>query len=100
MVALLFPIVLGALAFHFFSFETELQLQKFAFLASTSRMLSSSMAACLRPYVDPGKRMQESQNIQKPHNHTDHYNSVQDRLDRSSHRYEVIDQPQQNAHDD
>jgi hypothetical protein len=41
--------------------------------------------------------MKDSKNIQKPHSHADHHNGIQDRLDRSSHRYEVVDQPQQNA---
>jgi hypothetical protein len=58
---------------------------------------ASLSAGLLSSYVDPGKRMNESKNVQEPHNHADHHNSIQDGLDRSCHRYEVIDQPKQNT---
>jgi hypothetical protein len=39
-------------------------------------------AGLLSSYVDPGKRMNESKNVQEPHNHADHHNSIQDGFDR------------------
>jgi hypothetical protein len=50
--------------------------------------------------VDPRERMKQSENVQKPQDHTDHHHRIQDGFNRSFHRYEAIDEPQQNAHYD
>lgn len=52
------------------------------------------------PDMDTGKKVNQPKNIQKPQNHDDDYNGVQDRFDRARHRYEVVDEPEQNAHHD
>jgi hypothetical protein len=44
--------------------------------------------------------MKKSKNIEKPQDHADHHDGIQDRLDRALHWDEVVDQPQQNAHYD
>jgi hypothetical protein len=44
--------------------------------------------------------MKKSKNVQKPHNRGDHYDCIQNGLDRSLHWYEAVDQPKQNTHDD
>ncbi|HXQ26854.1 MAG TPA: hypothetical protein VN822_10635, partial [Candidatus Acidoferrales bacterium] len=53
---------------------------------------------CLRPDVHPGQRMKDSKDIEKPQDHRNHNDRVQNGLDRSLHRYEAVDQPEQNAH--
>jgi hypothetical protein len=60
----------------------------------------SSIQAVLSANVDPGERMQETKNIQEPYNHDDDHHGIQDRFDRSSHRYVTIYQPEQNTHCD
>jgi len=50
--------------------------------------------------MDPGKGVEESENIQQPQNYPDDNHGVQDGLDRSLHRYEAIDQPKQQADHD
>ena len=44
--------------------------------------------------------MKKSEYIQKPQNHADDDDGVQDRLDASCHRDETIHQPQEDANDD
>jgi hypothetical protein len=56
--------------------------------------------AYLRANVYSRKRMNDPEYVQEPQNHADHHHGVQDGLDRSSHRYEVIDQPKQYAYHD
>jgi hypothetical protein len=50
--------------------------------------------------VNPRERMKQPENVQKPQDHADHHHRVQDGFNRSFHRYEAIDEPQQNAHYD
>jgi len=50
--------------------------------------------------VDPGEGMQDSKNIQEPQNYRDDHNGVQDRLNRARHRYEAVDEPEENTHHD
>jgi hypothetical protein len=45
-------------------------------------------------------RRHESEHIQKPENDGDDYNGIQNRLDRSCHRNESIDQLKYYANDD
>jgi hypothetical protein len=52
------------------------------------------------PNVHPGHGMKNSKHIQEPQNHHDDYNRIQNCLNRSSHRYEAIDEPQQNTNQD
>jgi hypothetical protein len=47
-----------------------------------------------------GKGMEKSEYVQEPQDHGDHYDAIQDRLDRPLHRDEAIDQPQQNTYYD
>jgi hypothetical protein len=54
----------------------------------------------LRPNANIGKGMKKSENIQKPQDNTDHHDGIQDRFDRPLHGDEVVDEPQQNTHDD
>lgn len=49
------------------------------------------------PKVHPGHGMEKSKQVQEPQNHHDDYNRIQNCLNRASHRYEAIDQPQQNS---
>jgi hypothetical protein len=44
--------------------------------------------------------MEKSKDIQEPQNHQNDHDSIQDRLNRSCHGYETIDQPEENTHDD
>jgi len=44
--------------------------------------------------------MQNSKNIQEPENYNNHHDSIQDRLNRARHRYEAVDKPEENTHDD
>ena len=48
--------------------------------------------------MDPGKGVEESENIQQPQNYPDDNHGVQDGLDRSLHWYEAIDQPEENPY--
>jgi hypothetical protein len=48
--------------------------------------------------VDAGERMKKSKNVQKPQHHSDDHDRIQDRLDRSLHWYEAVDQPKQNTY--
>ena len=50
--------------------------------------------------MDGGERAQEPKNIQQPQNHADHDNAIENRLNRSCHRYVTIDQPEENTDDD
>jgi hypothetical protein len=43
---------------------------------------------------------QKSKHIQEPHNHDDNHHSIQDRFNRSCHRYERIHEPKQNTNHD
>jgi hypothetical protein len=46
------------------------------------------------PNVNPGEGMKESKDIQKPQDHANDYNGVQNRLDGRCHWDEAIYQPQ------
>jgi hypothetical protein len=48
--------------------------------------------------VDVREGMEEPENVQEPQNHANHHHRIQNRLDRSLHRYVPIDQPKQNAY--
>jgi hypothetical protein len=50
--------------------------------------------------VNPRERMKQSENVQEPQDHADHHHGIQDGFNRSLHRYEAIDEPQQNTHYD
>jgi hypothetical protein len=52
------------------------------------------------PHMDRGERAEKSKNIQKPQNYDDDHDSIQDRLDRSCHRYMAINQPEENTNYD
>jgi len=52
------------------------------------------------PNAHPRQRVKKSKNVQQPQNRGDHHDGVQNRLDRSSHRNEIVHQPQQNSHHD
>src|ERR1700722_19769233 len=54
----------------------------------------------LGPDANIGEGMKEPEYVQEPQNHADHHDGIQDRLDRSLHRDEIIDQPKQNTHYD
>ena len=54
----------------------------------------------LCPEVHPGHGMKESKNVQEPQDHGNHDDCIQNGLDRSLHRYEAIDYPEQNAYYD
>jgi hypothetical protein len=54
----------------------------------------------LRPNMDVREGMKKPENVQQPQDHGYHYYGVQDRLDRSRHGDERIDQPQQDTHYD
>ena len=62
--------------------------------------LSSYVQLVLCPDMDPGKGVEESENIQQPKNYSDNNNCIQDGLDRSLHRYEAINEPKQQADHD
>jgi hypothetical protein len=47
-----------------------------------------------------GKRMKQSENIQKPQDNCDYYDSVQNGLDLSLHWNKAIDQPKQDPDHD
>jgi|GEM_PF-5049702 len=44
--------------------------------------------------------MKKSKNIQKPQNHGNDHDCIQDGLNRSLHWYEAIDQPEENTNHD
>jgi len=50
--------------------------------------------------MDRGERAEKSKNIQKPQNYTDDHNPIQNRLNRSCHRYVAINQPEENTNYD
>jgi hypothetical protein len=52
------------------------------------------------PYMDRGQRAEKSKNIQQPQYYANDNDSIQDRLDRSGHRYVAINQPEENTHHD
>jgi hypothetical protein len=52
----------------------------------------------LRADVDAGKRMQNSENVEKPQDCGDYYHSIQNGLYGALHGDEVIHQPEQNSH--
>jgi hypothetical protein len=60
----------------------------------------ASQPVGLRPNVNVGKGMKKSEYVQEPQDHGDHYDAIQDRLDRPLHRDEAIDQPEQNTYYD
>jgi len=64
------------------------------------RIFPLSLQVHLPPNVDAGEGMKKSKNIQKPQHHGNDHDSIQDRLDRSLHWYEAVDQPKQNTHHD
>jgi hypothetical protein len=41
---------------------------------------------------------EKPKHVQKPYNYHDYNDCVQDRLNRPLHRYEAVDQPKENAH--
>jgi hypothetical protein len=47
-----------------------------------------------------GEGMKKPEHVEKPQDHGDYNDGIQDRLDRPLHRDESIDQPQQNTHYD
>ena len=53
-----------------------------------------------RPNPNRGKRMKQPKNIQQPQHYSNDNDAVQNRLDGSLHWNEVIDQPQENTHND
>jgi hypothetical protein len=52
--------------------------------------------ARLRPHADVREGMKKSEDVQKPQDHGNNHDRIQDGLDRSLHRYQV-DKPKQNA---
>jgi hypothetical protein len=50
--------------------------------------------------ADASNRIHESKSVEKPGNHGNNNNDVQDSLDLGIHRNVVIDKPQENANDD
>jgi hypothetical protein len=54
----------------------------------------------IHPNADSRERMKKSEYIQKPQNHANDDDGVQDRLDASCHGNETIHQPQKDAYDD
>jgi hypothetical protein len=59
-----------------------------------------SISAYSSPDSDMGKRMKQSENIQKPQDNCDYYDSVQNGLDLSLHWNKAIDQPKQDPDHD
>jgi hypothetical protein len=47
--------------------------------------------------MHPGEGLEKSKDIQEPQNHENDHESIQDRLNRPLHRYEAINQPQENT---
>jgi hypothetical protein len=52
------------------------------------------------PHMDRGEGAEKSKNIQKPQNHDNDHDSIQNRLNGSCHRYVAINQPEENTHHD
>jgi hypothetical protein len=50
----------------------------------------------LGPHADVGQGMKQSKDVQKPQDHDNYDDRIQDGLDRSLHRYQV-DQPEQDT---
>jgi len=50
--------------------------------------------------MDHGEGTDKSKNIQEPQNYDNDYNTIQDRLNGSCHRYVAINQPEENTHHD
>jgi len=50
--------------------------------------------------MDHGAGIENSKNIQEPENYDNNHDSIQDRLNRSGHRYVAINQPEENANYD
>jgi len=48
--------------------------------------------------ADLGEVMKQPKHIQKPDHDSDHYDCIQDGLDRPLHWYEAVDQPKQDTH--
>ena len=47
------------------------------------------------PQVEPGER-KKAKSVQKPQNHANDYDGIQDRLNGARHRYKAIDEPEEN----
>jgi hypothetical protein len=52
------------------------------------------------PQMDIGEGMEQSKDIQEPQNYENDHDSIQDRLNGARHRYEAIDEPEQNTNHD
>jgi hypothetical protein len=50
--------------------------------------------------MEHGAGIENSKNIQEPQNYDNNHDRIQDRFDRSGHRYVTINQPEQNTHHD
>src|SRR5580692_2682394 len=48
-------------------------------------------------YAEPRERMEESKYIEQPYDHSDDHNPVEDRLDRSLHGDEAVNQPEKHS---
>jgi hypothetical protein len=74
--------------------------------AETHRDSFSSQLCTVRaeprqlPHMDRGERAEKSKNIQEPQNYPDNHDSIQDRLNRSCHRYVAINQSEENTNHD
>jgi hypothetical protein len=60
--------------------------------------MKSSKPHKLTTNADMREGTKKSKHIEKPQDHGDDDNTVQDGLNRALHRYETIDQPEQNTH--
>jgi hypothetical protein len=58
------------------------------------------LAEDLLPQSDRGEVMGQSKNIQKPYHHGNDDNGIQNRLYRSRHGNESVDEPEQNTNHD
>lgn len=72
------------------------RLSKFA--AHSVEMTATTHLDRLSPaHAKTGNRVHESKDIEQPQNHADDDDGIQDRLDGTGHRYEVIDEPEENT---
>jgi hypothetical protein len=49
------------------------------------------------PHTDIGEGMEKPKNVQKPQNHGNDHNGIQDRLNGARHWYIAIDEPEKNS---
>jgi hypothetical protein len=65
-----------------------------------SYVLIAAELGRLLPHVDLGERTENSKNVQEPQDNRNDHDGIQDRLNGARHRYESVDEPENNTNHD